>query len=265
MNYSLADWRLLLVSVFRFDGSKSIQMKGDFAATVELKSKNMGTCEQSRQCNLYVCNVLHSAGAIQTKPGVEREKVTGVWRIFTNCKPSAMVHQTCQQRIAQHYKRLIPSLETIEIESDGSTSQFKGRFNFWVLGGGMFSEEDYAGLRCVGRHTAPGHGGGCADVCGKTAAAFLSSMAKFNKVPAHNYSTSYHLCQAGMPKPSRLKEQIKGVWGCNGRFFWGALSNGFDKEGKDKSHPIVPKFEADNVSAIKDSRHLYGFRQVGWL
>jgi hypothetical protein len=86
-------------------------------------------------------------------------------------------------------------------------------------------------------------------------------MAKFDKVPAHDYSTSYFLCLAGMPKPSRLAEQIKGIWGCNGRFFWGVLSNGRDKARRDKGHPTIPKFESDDVSAIKDSRHLYGFRQ----
>jgi hypothetical protein len=126
-------------------------MKADFAATVELKSKYMGTCEQSRQTNLYVCNVLHSAGEIPTKAGQQRQVVCDVWRYFTNAKPSAMVHQRVQQDIAKHYKRLIPTLERMEIESDGSTSQFKGRFNFWVLGGGMFSEGDYAGLKTTGQ------------------------------------------------------------------------------------------------------------------
>jgi hypothetical protein len=237
-------------------------MKGDFAATVKLKSKYMGTCEHSRQTNMYVCVVLHSAGKVSQKAGQQRTVTCDVWRYFTNAKPSAMVHQRVQQDMAKHYKRLIPTLERIEIESDGSTSQFKGRFNFWVLGGGMFSEEDYAGLKLTGRHTAPGHGGGCADVCGKVAAAYLASMPNFDKVSAYNYSTAYDLCSAGLKKPSRPAEQIKGTWGCNGKFFWGVMTNGFDKVGRDKNHPTVPKFEAEDVSGIKDSRHLYAFRQV---
>ena len=44
-------------------------MKADFAATVELKSEAMGTCEQSRHTNLFVCLVLHSPGPVSTVPG----------------------------------------------------------------------------------------------------------------------------------------------------------------------------------------------------
>ena len=54
--------------VLRF-GDDSIQVKADFAATVELKSAAMKTCEHSRQTNLFVALVQHSPGPAPVQPG----------------------------------------------------------------------------------------------------------------------------------------------------------------------------------------------------
>lgn len=95
----------------------------------------------------------------------------------------------------------------------------------------------HVGLRLTIRFTAPGHGGGCADVQGKCASHFLRQRANFQQKSAYNIWTAYERCKQGMKKPSKHKEQVKGTWGCNGQFFWRAYSNGKDKLGKDKESP----------------------------
>ena len=195
--------------------------------------------------------------------GVQRDVKCDVWRAFTNAKPHAMPNQAVQHDIAKEYKTGNGKLKTMELESDGSTCQFKGRFNFWVVAGGMFKKSDYAGLRLKIRFTAPGHGGGCADVQGKTAAHFLKQRPQFRGKAAYNYHTAYELCKEGMQEPSKSAEKVKGVWGCNGKFFWRVLSNGKDKLGRKKKFPVVPQFEGGDITGIAGSRHLYAFRQVG--
>lgn len=120
-------------------------MKADFAASVELKSENMKTCEHSRHTNLFVGLVLHSPGPISTQLGAPRAVTCDTWRAFTNCRPQALVSHRAQQDMARHYSKLNPNLQRMGLESDGSTCQFKGRIAFWLVGGGMFSEADYGG------------------------------------------------------------------------------------------------------------------------
>jgi hypothetical protein len=240
-----------------FDGTESIQLKADFAATVELKSKQMGCCEFSRQTNQYVCIVLYSPGKSPRKPGIVRETQTDVWRYFTPAKPGAMVHQRILQDIAKHYKKLIPTLQRMELECDGCSYQFKGRFNFWIMGGGMFTADDYGGLDCVMRHTAAGHGGGAVDGYGKIPGAWLMNQACFARTTAYNYWTAYELCKVGLKEPSKDRGKVKGMWGCNGFHYWGALSNGFDKAGKSRKYPVVPKFKGGDVTHIPGSQKEY--------
>jgi hypothetical protein len=45
--------------------------------------------------------------------------------------------------------------------------------------GAEFPEECYAAVKQVQRCTAPGHGGGCADVCGKTAGQVTRPQARY--------------------------------------------------------------------------------------
>ena len=125
-----------------------------------MKSTEMATCEFPRSTNLYVCIVQYLPGEAPKKPGTQRQTQTDVWRYFSCVKPGAMFHQRVLQDIAKHYKKLIPTLRWIELETDGCAHQFKGRFNFWIMGGGMFTTADYAGVEFVMCNTAPGHGGG---------------------------------------------------------------------------------------------------------
>ena len=117
--------------VATFDGKKVILVKCDFAASIELKAKNQGCCEWGPHTNMFVVLVLHSPG--ETEVGCERHVVCDTWRVFTNSKPSAMVHQYVIQKITRHYKEKIPGLTDIFLETDGSSSQFKGESSFCVF------------------------------------------------------------------------------------------------------------------------------------
>ena len=114
--------------VATFDPKTAIVVKADFAATVELKAEAQATCEFGRHTNMYVALVLHSPTppGPDAERGAERPVVCDTWRIFTNGKPSAMVHQRAMQDIAKHYKELIPGLTDMFVETDGCSSQFKG-------------------------------------------------------------------------------------------------------------------------------------------
>lgn len=81
--------------------------------------------------------------------GLPRRVTCDTWRAFTNCKPDAMVNQRVQQDIAVHYSKLSPKPRRMEVTTDGCASQFKGRINFWMVGGGMFSAADYGGTSCA--------------------------------------------------------------------------------------------------------------------
>jgi len=240
-----------------FDGIKTIQVKVDFAASVELRSEKMFTCEFARNTHQYVAIVQYSPGEFPMKPGILRQTQTDVWRYFTCAKPGAMVHQRVLQDIAKHYKKLIPTLERMEIECDGCSHQFKGRFNFWIMGGGMFSSEDYAGVESVMCHTAPGHGGGAVDGYGKVPAAWLNNQACFGRTTAYNYWTAYEMCRVGLKNPSKDRSKVQGLWGCNGFHHWGALSNGFDEPGRLRKYPVVPKFTGGDVTVLPGSKKDY--------
>ena len=127
---------MALLRTNTFDGSTRIQVKADFAATVQLKSEYTGTCEYGNTTNLYVALVLHSPDTGPVKLGLQREVQCDIWRYFTNDKPSAMVHQEVMHDIIKHYKKkVIPNLQWVDLESDGSTTQFKGRKNFYMTAG----------------------------------------------------------------------------------------------------------------------------------
>ena len=138
----------------------------------------------------------------------------------------------------------------MNVKSDGSTSQLKGRFNFWYIAGGKFSRELYDGVCQRQANTAPGHGGGPVDnqgpqftfdpscvcfpvsslfcVAGKCAKAFLNARSRFKTQTAYDYATAYELCAQHMQKPS--KANATGTWACNGEFIWSCLSNGKDRK-----------------------------------
>ena len=97
---------------------------------------------------------------------------------------------------------------------------------------------------------------------GKAASHYLRNRPGFKLEAAYNFWTAYLICADGMQKPSQDVEKVKGTWGCNGSFFWGALSNGKDRKGRTGQCRVVPEFEGRDVTGIAGSRHLYAFRQV---
>ena len=93
------------LDVATFNGKDTTICKVDFAAKVNLDSEATGCCEFNTTSNLYVALILHSPGEIVV--GEERPVVCDVFRMYTNAKPSALVHQHAMQLIAAHYKKKI--------------------------------------------------------------------------------------------------------------------------------------------------------------
>jgi hypothetical protein len=87
---------------------------------VELKAENQLTCEYGTRTNLY-------CGIVRYWDTATNTEIVDHWRVFTNAHASAMVHQKIVQRMAKYYKQKIPTLEWMELESDGCSGQFKGQ------------------------------------------------------------------------------------------------------------------------------------------
>ena len=63
------------------------------------------------------------------------------------------------------------------------------------------------------------------------------------------------------PSKDGLRKRSAVLWACNVHHFWGALSNGEDRPGKQAKYPIVGKFEGGNVTHLPGSRNnYYAFR-----
>jgi hypothetical protein len=244
------------LDVATFNGETAIVVKADFAATVEIKQENQATCEYGTHANLFVALVLHSPEPLCcAEPGAARPVKCDIWRVFSNAKPSAMVHQMVMRRVAEHYKALIPTLEWMHLKTDGCASQFKGRFNFYCVSGGKFGGQ-YSGIKQRHNFTAPGHGGGPVDNAGKVAKDYLSRLSAHKKQTAYDYATAFRACSQGMQSPSN-PSAAKGTWGCNGKHFWCCISDGTDA-GK-REFDVVPSFGGD-VSTVPGSRTMFGFR-----
>ena len=100
-----------------FDGQVSIIIQTDFAATTEMKAKNVATCEYPTTAQQCVVIVLHSPG--KGVEGKERPVQTDYWRAWSNAKPSYHFHQKVIEKIVLHYKEMIPGLTTVHVKSDG--------------------------------------------------------------------------------------------------------------------------------------------------
>lgn len=240
-----------------FDGDTTILVKADFAATVTLKSEHMATCEYGRTTNLYVALVLHSPEQGPLKPGEKRKAQCDVWRYFTNAKASAMVHQRVLQDIAKHYKKLIPTLKYMETEADGCASQFKGRYNFRVIAGGHFGLDMYDGVKQSQRNLTTGHGGGVVDNQGKVAKDALNKRENVKKGLA-TYYDSYKALNGSM---LRSRKEVPGTWACNGKLFFGALSDGKDAGGRKHNVPVVPT-NTTEVTGVPGCQLMYAFKHA---
>jgi hypothetical protein len=79
-----------------------------------------------------------------------------------------------------------------------------------------------------------------------------------SQVGIYNYHQCFEYCRKYMSKPSKKQEDVRGTWGCNGRHFWLAFSNGIDLY-KDK-YDVVPNPKQFDVTALPGSNELYCFR-----
>ena len=163
--------------------------------------------------------------------------------------------------IATHYKELIPTLKCMKIKSDGCRSQYKGRKNFMALGRSHLKDH---GVLQLHDFPASHHYGGPHDNAGKVPRIRMSQDEAFEAgkvmqlqyqwptimcaiVPnpmcvlsclvlsclfvserIYNYHCCYEFCVKYLSEPSNQRQDKKGTWGCNGKHFWQAFSNGTD-------------------------------------
>lgn len=107
----------IVLFIQTFNGQIEIPVKTDFAAGNEMKAKNTLTCEHPTIAQQCVALVLHSPGVGVV--GEERPVVCDYWRVWSNAKPSYRFHQLVMDKIAAHYKIIIPGLVRMKIYSDG--------------------------------------------------------------------------------------------------------------------------------------------------
>jgi len=91
---------------------------------------------------------------------------------------------------------------------------------------------------------------------------YLRRLPGYDRDAAYNYISAYALCRDGMKAPSKAAEKVKGTWGCNGVFVWGAISNGNDKEGKNAPGIQSVRGKGWTWEGVPGSRNLFAFRQV---
>jgi hypothetical protein len=241
------------LDVQTFDGTTDIVVKTDFAAAAELKAQYTATCEWPTTAQQCVAIVLHSPGIC--RPGEERLVKTDYWRAWSSAKPSAVFHQLLMHKIGVHYKAAIPTLKKMKVKSDGSRTQYKGRKNFWAIASshlkshGLSQEHDFP---------ASHHYSGPHDNAGKTPRIKMKQDEAFGNARLYNYHCCYEYCVKEIPKPSRDGDDM-GTWGCNGKYFWLAFSNGEDLY--KNVYEAVPK--AFDVTPVTGSNELYGYRGVG--
>jgi hypothetical protein len=178
--------------------------------------------------------------------------------VFHQCEAVSNGASTCDSGHLRALQKK-PKLKFVDLETDGSSTQFKGRFNFFCLGGGKFDKDAYCGLQQRHCYTAPGHGGGPVDNAGKVAKDYLNNLCAFKRQSAYDYLTAYDRCVEGMKAPSEHKKAIKGTWGCNGELVFGRLTNGSDEQGRLGKIPQVPKFKG-NVTTVQGCQKLFAFR-----
>ena len=105
--------------------------------------------------NQLVVLVLHSPG-LRLDNGKPRPVVCDYWRMWTNAKANCQGWHLFLDRIVDHYKEMLPSLDAVGIWTDGSSTQFKGAKNF-MLNVDFYRKQGIELMHC---YPATGHGGG---------------------------------------------------------------------------------------------------------
>jgi hypothetical protein len=227
---------------------------------------------------MYVAVVLHAPLSCAPELDAERKVVCSVWRCFTNAKPSALVHQRVLQKIGRYYKKHNTFLREMHLETDGSSSQFKGRKNFFGVAGQhrvctqtrinsttaggepTFPLHLYGGVTQAHFFTQSHHGSSCADSYGGKAKQHLLKKSINEGKTSWNYSSAYSNCKNVRAKPK--KNAHKSLWACDGEYIWGAISNGRDK-GR-RTFDNVPNFPG-KVTGVDGCMAMYAFRHVSRL
>lgn len=218
----------------------------------------VGTCEHGISCSQLVALVLYLPGEV-TEEGAEREVKCDYWRIWSNARHSPEYHHAAMRRIAAYYKGMqVPGLSRVKIWSDGDPTTYKGRKQFgrmvrWPRSAADGGEGIELHHNCLPAH----HGAGAQDNAGKDPRRAMDRAIIHEKANTiYSYYKCYAWCVKNMARPSD-KHDHRGTFGCNGRYIWGAFSNGEDE------NPLgaqVLDVRDRDFRAIAGSADMYVFR-----
>ena len=190
----------------------------------------VGTCEHGISCSQLVALVLYLPSDV-TEHGVQREVKCDYWRIWSNARHSPEYHHAAMRRIAAYYKGMqVPGLSRVKVWSDGDPTTYKGRKQFgrmvrWPRSAADGGEGNELHHNCLPAH----HGAGAQDNAGKDPRRAMDRAIIHGKADTiYSYSKCYAWCVKYMARPSDDHDH-RGTFGCNGRYIWGALSNGEDR------------------------------------
>jgi hypothetical protein len=166
-------------------GRGEIRVSADYAATAELKAKDMKTCETPTTANQLVALVLHSPQE-QVGQGKPRAVECDYWRMWTNAKANCQGWHVLLLKIAQHYKK-----QRVGVWTDGSSTQFKGGKNFML--NVLFFQKH--GIELFHNFPATAHGGGPVDNAGKQPRALIRADEKFERSRVYDYDYCLRWCR----------------------------------------------------------------------
>jgi hypothetical protein len=245
------------------------------------RNPQVGTCEHGISCSQLVALVLYLPGEV-TEQGAPRPVRCDYWRIWSNARHSPEYHHAAMRRIARYYKGMqVPGLVRVKVWSDGDPTTYKGRKNFgrmvrWPRSSADGGEGVELHHNCLPAH----HGAGAQDNAGKDPRRYGTKHTEyFTQViiillafptrramdraiihekanTIYSYWKCYAWCVKHMAKPTEEKDH-RGTFGCNGRYIWGAFSDGTDPNplGCDVLDPRDRDFRA-----IDGSADMYAFR-----
>jgi hypothetical protein len=223
-----------------------IRVNVDYAATCELKAKDMKTCEHPTTANQLVALVLHTPGP--TTKGQARPVICDCHRMWTNAKANCQGWHLLLQKIAARYQ-----VKRIGVWSDGSSTQFKGAKNF-VLNVEFFRK---LGIEIWHNYPATAHGGGPVDNAGKQPRALIRADEKFERSRIYDYATCHSWCVKNYMRPR--SKPSNSTWGINGNFYWEVCSNGKDAVGKTAGYEVQPGNDR-KATGIPHTHNLYCVR-----
>ena len=279
------------LAIATFDPRYEIVIVIDWAAAYEMKGDVAATCERPVSCKQLVALVLSRPSP--TVVGHEREVVCDYWRWWTDNKQNARMNMLALREIANYYRYNVrwsvprgswnaprgvgpmPHLRRMLIFADGSTTQNKGRKFFGREARGPHPDVQLlhppvepgssgsawgADIEMSLDVGAPHHGSGAVDSAGKDARVAMDRAVIHDRLlTIFDFAACWRWCVEHMVAPS-TEHTHRGTFGCNGSYFWGAISSG--EFPNPDGFPVINSSDESNFDPIEGSRQLFCFRAL---